>query len=70
MDKKPAKQPWKPKMQEFPPLILDDHVTEWAARIKDDDQITADDEREEQRPTDTRSGQERGTPGSSAKTSG
>ena len=35
-------QPWQPKMEAYPILILDDHATEWAARISDDDRIEAD----------------------------
>lgn len=35
-------QPWQPKMEAYPTLILDDHATEWAARIVDDDRIEAD----------------------------
>lgn len=33
---------WQPKMEAYPILILDDHASEWAARIIDDDRIEAD----------------------------
>lgn len=35
-------RPWQPKMEAYPTLILDDHATEWAERIIDDDRIEAD----------------------------
>jgi hypothetical protein len=37
---------WEPKLTSYPPLILDDHATEWAERItdRDHDDITAEGE--------------------------
>lgn len=39
--------PWGPRLTAFPLLILDDHATEWAARIADRerDLIDGDDEK-------------------------
>ncbi len=31
------RHPWEPKLTSYPTLILDDHATEWASRITDDD---------------------------------
>jgi hypothetical protein len=31
------KRPWWPKVSTYPTLILDDHATEWASRIADDE---------------------------------
>jgi hypothetical protein len=31
------KRPWWPKVRTYPILILDDHATEWASRIAEDE---------------------------------
>ena len=37
MSKQTANHPWEPHLASYPLLILDDHATEWASRIADDD---------------------------------
>ena len=31
------KRPWWPRIETYPTLVLDDHATEWASRIADDE---------------------------------